>query len=365
MIWIERPPTVMVVDDTPENLHVLRGLLESGGVKVRAFPNGPMALKAACQDPPDLIMLDVMMPQMNGFQVARRLREDERTRGIPILFVSALSDTGSKVRAFREGGVDYVTKPFQAEEVMARVRTHLELSMARRELQMHNRHLNDLVNEKVREISDSQMAIILAITRITEYRDSETGMHIERTGHLCKALAMEVARDLVSRVSDQFVENIFHAAPLHDIGKVAIPDQILLKPGKLTGEEFEIMKTHAVIGAEALKAARDRYPNNPFVNMGMEIARWHHERWDGRGYPDGLVGDQIPLSARIMSVVDVYDAIRSRRPYKPPFPHHRAVEMVLEGRGTQFDPMVVEAFVRASDAFQAIHLEMGDGEGEA
>jgi putative two-component system response regulator len=296
---------------------------------------------------------------MNGFEVCERLKADEVLKDIPVLFISALSETADKVKAFSVGAVDYVTKPFQFEEVHARVETHLRLRRLQVELERHNLHLEELVTEKVREISDSQLATIHAVSKLAESRDDDTGHHIERTQTFSKVLAETLRKNprYAGSINDTFVENIYHASPLHDIGKVGIFDNILLKPGKLTAEEFEIMKTHAMIGANTLQSVRNKYPKNAFINMGIDIARSHHEKWDGSGYPGGLTGEDIPLSARIMAVSDVYDALRSKRPYKPAFTHEKSCEIIMEGAGRHFDPAVIEAFTAVEAEFAEISLK--------
>lgn len=354
---------IMVVDDTPANLKLLEKILQGQGYRVKQFPRGAMALRAAAQNPPDLILLDIMMPELDGIEVCRRLKTDERLKDIPVLFLSALDGTDDKIKAFSAGGLDYVTKPFQEAEVLARVKTHLELRRARRELEKHTFHLEDLVREKIQEISDSQLATILAISKLAEYRDDETGRHIERTRTFCQILAKKLRENhrYAERITDAFIENIYHAAPLHDIGKIGIADNILLKPGKLTPEEFEIMKTHTTIGAMTLQSVRARYPKNTFINMGIALTRSHHEKWDGSGYPDGLVGEDIPLSGRIMAIVDVYDALRSKRPYKEAFTHEKSCRIIQEGAGKHFDPIVVEAFFALETQFAEIREHMKDG----
>lgn len=348
--------TIMVVDDTPANLDLLAEMLHRQGFRVVQFPNGTLALRAASRNPPDLILLDIMMPDMSGFEVCRRLKSDEVLQAIPVIFISALDDEPSKLKAFSEGGVDYVTKPFHEEEVLARVRTHLSLCAMRRELQAQNLYLQDLVRAQVREISDLQLATILALSKLAEIRDYGTGLHIECTQSMCRALALELRGHprFAQSINDAFVENIFHAAALHDIGKVGIPDNILLKPGRLTPSEYEIMKRHTVIGAMTLQSVRAQYPLNEFVNMGIAITRSHHERWDGAGYPDGLAGEKTPLSARIMALADVYSALRSERPYKKAFTHEESRQIILQGAGTHFDPAVVQAFCVLDREFKAI-----------
>ncbi len=348
--------TVMLVDDTPANLEVLREMLQDQGYRVLVFPSGETALKALGRNVPDLILLDIMMPDMDGFEVCRRIKDEERLRDIPVIFISALDDTANKIRAFTEGGVDYITKPFQERETLARVDIHIRLRRMQQELREYSLHLERLVSEKVREISSSQMATIHAMSKLAEYRDDQTGKHIERTRELCRMLARKLRENprYSPRIDDSFVDNIYHAAPLHDIGKVGIPDAILLKPGKLTEQEFEIIKKHAVIGGTTLGCVKDKYPQNEFIKMGIALAMFHHEKWDGTGYPEGLAGEEIPLSARIMALVDVYDALRSERPYKKPFPHGESCRIIREGRGTHFDPAVVDAFLSIETRFDSI-----------
>ena len=353
---VATPKTILIVDDTPENLRVLLELLKRQGYKVRAVPSGKLALQAAASEPPDLILLDIMMPEMDGYEVCRRLKEDPKLSEIPVVFLSALDDTLDKVRAFDAGGVDYVTKPFQFEEVRARVQTHLRMRRLQVQLEEHNQQLRDRVEEQVREISDSQMATIVALARLAESRDKGTGKHIERVQIYCRLLATQLRQHpgRRDRVNEAFVENIFRASPLHDIGKVAIRDSILLKPGPLTPEEFDEMKSHTTLGAQTLQEVQKAYPKNGFVRLGIEIARSHHERWDGTGYPQGLAGTDIPLSARIMAVADSYDAARSRRFYKPALPHAECCAAIYQRSGSYLDPVVVEAFRVVEDRFRSV-----------
>lgn len=347
---------VMVVDDTPANLRLLEGLLHEQGHRACLFPSGAMALRAIAKTLPDLILLDIMMPEMNGFEFCKRLKEKERTKRIPVIFLSALSDTESKVKAFALGGVDYVAKPFQLEEVKARVATHLQLRKMQLEREQQNLDLEELVQAKVAEISEAQLATIFAVSKLAESRDDETGQHIERTRKFCKSLAEKLiaSSPYSSDLTPFFAENIYHASPLHDIGKVGIMDTILLKPSRLDADEFETMKTHTLIGSRTLQSVHDQYPHNAFLNMGIEIAHFHHEKWDGSGYPDGLSGEAIPLSARIMAIADVYDALRSKRPYKGPFPHEKSRDIVIDGCGSHFDPVVIEAFIGLEAEFAKI-----------
>ncbi|MCJ7524682.1 MAG: response regulator [Candidatus Aminicenantes bacterium] len=354
---------IMVVDDTPANLRLLQEMLQAKGHRVLAFANGKMALNAAAKSPPDLILLDINMPEMNGFEMCERLKADAALKEIPVLFISALTETTDKIKAFSVGGLDYVTKPFQFEEVHARVETHLRLRRMQLELEKHNLHLEALVKEKIAEISDSQLAAIVALAKLAESRDDDTGDHIERTRTFCKVLAEKLRENphYAGSIDETFIEYIYHAAPLHDIGKVGIPDHILLKPGKLTPEEFEIMKNHSMIGANTLQTAHNRYPRNAFLNMGIAIARSHHEKWDGSGYPDGLAGEDIPLSARIMAVADVYDALRSIRPYKPAFSHEKSCSIIRDNKGRHFDPALIDVFMTVESEFAEIRNRMDGG----
>ena len=348
------PGNILVVDDVPANLTLLAGMLKEKGHRVRPVPSGKLALKAVENEPPDLILLDITMPEMNGFEVCQRLKADTRFRDIPIIFISALSETLDKVQAFSCGGIDYVTKPFQFDEVEARVETHLKLHRYQSQLEV-------LVEKQVKEISDSQVSTIFALSKLSESRDQETGKHLERVQIYCRILAEKLSRQepYNSIIDAAFIHNIFNASPLHDIGKVAIPDNVLLKPGKLTPEEFDIMKTHSLVGAATMEAVNDMYRNNAFINMGITIARSHHERWDGTGYPDGLKGEDIPLAARIMALADVYDALRSNRCYKGALSRDRSREIVESGNGTQFDPVIGNIFLELEGDFERFGHEMG------
>lgn len=353
--------SILVVDDQPANLHVLTDILKARQYRVRPVPSGSLALSAAEHDPPDLVLLDITMPEMDGYEVCRRLKAHPVLQRIPVIFISALDEIADKLQGFRVGGVDYVTKPFQVEEVLARVETHLAMERMRRELESYSHRLEFLVEEKVREISNSQLATIVAVSKLTECRDDDTGQHIERTRSFCRMIAEELQRSpgYGEGVNDQFIETIFCVAPLHDIGKVGIPDAILLKPGKHTPEEFEVMKTHVTIGAETLQTVLDQYPQHALVRMGIDVARAHHEKWDGSGYPDSLAAEAIPLSARIMALADVYDALRSTRPYKRAFNHAESRKIIVEGSGKHFDPAVVQAFLVREAEVVRMYEQMG------
>ena len=335
---------------------MLSEILKAAGYDVMAFDSGINALKAIFKSPPDLIILDIVMPGIDGLELCRMLKENPEFSDIPVLFISGVDDVDNKLRAFSVGGADYITKPFHLREIQARVKTHLQLRAAHLELKQYNRELQRMVEEKVKEILESQLSTIVAISKLVEYHDIETGQHIERVQMFCKILALSL-KDFSPHglsVDDEFVETIYWAAALHDIGKVGIPDNILLKPNRLTPSEKEIMKSHTIIGARALEEVQRKYPRNKFLNMGIEIARWHHERWDGKGYPDGLSGEEIPLSARIMALADMYDALRAKRPYKPAFGHAETVEAIKAEEGHALDPTIVEAFLKVEESFSQI-----------
>jgi putative two-component system response regulator len=354
---------ILVVDDAPANLELLSDLLRSRGYEPRPVLSGAAALAAAQADPPDLVLLDVDMPGMDGYEVCRRLKADERLRAVPVMFVSAVfTQAEDKVKALSLGAVDYVTKPYQAEEVYARVATHLRLRGLQLEVEEHSRRLEHLVEEKVEEIVSAQMATIFALAKLAEYRDDDTGRHLERVSAYSRILAEEMTQvpRFAALLTGQYVENLSRAAPLHDIGKVGIPDAILLKPGRLTTGEFDVMKRHTELGAETLRFVLAQYPGNDFLRIGIAIAQSHHERWDGSGYPQGLAGEAIPVAARVVAVADVYDAIRSRRSYKDAMTHEEAAAIVVGSRGTHFDARVVDAFSARADEFAAIRTTLGE-----
>lgn len=362
---IDRTPTeIVIVDDIPENLRLLSTFLVRNGYGVRAFPDPELALMAIEAEPPDLILLDINMPVMTGYEVCEALKKNPELESIPVIFISGLSDTQDIVKAFDLGGVDYVTKPFQFAEVRARVQTHVQLRSLQVQLRLHNEELQRLVEEKMREVlrekervSQAQLATILAMSKLAEMRDDDTGQHIERTRDYCHALARRLhsERAFPEEIDAAFVDNIYHASPLHDIGKVAVPDSILRKPGRLTPEEFGIMQGHAASGADTLRRVSAQYPDNAFLTMGIAIAQSHHEKWDGSGYPEGLSGEEIPLCARIMAIADVYDALRAERCYKPSFSHEKSWSIMTGDSGTHFDPQLIEVMCHIEDEFLAIY----------
>ncbi len=365
-------PVILVVDDTPENLVVLGECLMSD-YQVRVANSGQRALELANTLPrPDLILLDIMMPGMDGYAVLGRLKADVHTSRIPVIFVTALGATEDEAYGLNQGAADYITKPVKPAIVKARVQTHLQLKQARDILHDKNAWLEHEVERRVEQYHKLQDVVLRALACLAEVRDKETGNHILRTQAYVRELATEMATlpRYAEVLTPDVIDAYAKAAPLHDIGKVGIPDNILLKPGKLTPEEWVVMMTHAQIGADAIVRAIQLEPDQDalsFLHDAIDIARHHHEKWDGSGYPDRLKGDEIPLSARLMALADVFDALISKRTYKDAFSLERAEAILLEGRGQHFDPDVVDAYLRRRDAFARIAARFAEKppEGEA
>jgi putative two-component system response regulator len=367
--------TILIVDDTPQNLTVLGELLKPH-YRVRAANSGQRALSAASTDPrPDLILLDVMMPEMDGYQVLRRLGDKVETRDIPVIFITAMAATEDEEFGLELGAVDYITKPFNPSIVLARVHTQLELKQARDRLARENDWLEREVARRMRENLLIQDLSVRALACLAEARDNETGQHIVRTQLYVELLANNLAEHERFReaLAGAKLGMIVKAAPLHDLGKVGIPDAILLKPGRLTAEEFEIMKTHTTIGADAITKAMEQALAGAddamtaqassafaFLNVAHEISLGHQEKWDGSGYPAGAAGDAIPVSARLMALADVFDALMSRRVYKAPMTLDETTQIILDGRGKHFDPDVVDAYLACRDKFAEIARRFAD-----
>lgn len=366
LLATEEKATLLVVDDTPENLTVLGELLQSADYRVRVANSGRSALRIAVSDPkPDLILLDVMMPDMDGYAVLACLREDSRTRDIPVIFVTALDTAVSEHHGLESGAVDYITKPLRPLIVLARVRTQLELKRARDWLRDQNAFLEAEIARRMAENQLVQDISIHALARLAETRDPETGNHLRRTQEYVRILAMALQEHpgFAPFLTDRNIQLLAKSAPLHDIGKVGIPDHILLKPGKLDPDEWKIMQTHARIGREAIEHAEsDAEQRVEFLVLAKEIAHYHHERWDGSGYPEGLAGDAIPIPARLMALADVFDALITRRVYKPPMPSDQARNIIAAESGRHFDPNVVEAFLASFGQFMAVAERYSDDE---
>lgn len=355
--------TILCVDDAPENLELLGELL-GNDYKIKVAPSGQRALKILEGDPlPDLILLDVMMPGISGWEVCETIKSSSRLKHIPVIFLTAKTDKVDEQEGLERGAVDYITKPISPAVLMVRVATHIKLKLASDFLRDNNNFLSQEVARRTEEATRLQDVTISAMASLAETRDNETGNHIRRTQLYVGALAEHLRRH--PRFADYLTENqiytLVQSAPLHDIGKVGIPDAILLKPGKLTVEEFEIMKTHTTIGYDALVRAEALLPTqNSFLQCAKEIALSHQEKWDGSGYPQGLKGDDIPISARLMAVADVYDALISRRYYKDGMAHEVAVEIITKGGGQHFDPDIAAAFLEILPKIKQIADSLAD-----
>lgn len=350
-----RKPKVLIVDDLPENVTLLNNFLLPLGYETDAAYSGQEALDRVQENPPDVILLDIVMPSMDGFEVCMKLKADSDSRHIPIIIVTGMAEREANIRAIEAGANDFLPKPFDSVLLNARIRSsvrskflHDRILDYQSQLETQNQTLENQVLDRTAQLARTQRVTVFSLAKLAESRDTETGHHLDRM----RCYAREVAIELLDTgiypddLDQDLPAKIYDSSPLHDIGKVGIPDSILLKPGKLTKEEFEIMKTHSVIGGDTLKAADIEAGTNSFLAMGRDIAYSHHEKWDGSGYPDGLKAMEIPLPSRIVAISDVYDALSSKRPYKEPFSHEKSVEIILEGRGSHFDVEVVDAFMR-------------------
>ncbi len=356
-------PLILAVDDTPANLKLITDLLKPD-YRLRIATGGAKALELAAREPlPELILLDIMMPAIDGYEVLRRLKADPVTAAIPVIFLTARSETDDEYRGLTLGAVDYLTKPIFPDILRARVHTHLSLARARHQLADRNAHLESLVRARTAEYERMRDAVIYAMASLAETRDNETGNHIRRTQHYVRALAEALCEHprFRAELDERSIDLLYKSAPLHDIGKVAVPDHILLKPGKLDADEWEIMKLHTLYGRDAVLDVENYLGGTtPFLRYAREIALSHQEKWDGSGYPEGLAGEAIPVSARLMAVADVYDALISKRTYKPAFDHDTAVAIMREGRGSHFDPDILDAFLALQDEFRAIAARFRD-----
>ncbi|WP_321493787.1 two-component system response regulator [uncultured Desulfobacter sp.] len=322
-------PTILIVDDVPDNITVLSSILVDYNLK--AANNGAKALEIASRFKPDIILLDIMMPEMDGYTVCMRLKRDFKTKDIPVIFVTAMDEVSDEARGFELGAVDYIIKPVSPPIVRARVKTHLHLYD-------QNRALEHLVHERTKALNKSRLEIIRRLGLAAEYKDNETGMHVIRMSYYCKVMATAMG------MGNAEAELLLHASPMHDIGKIGIPDSILSKPGKLDAKERAIMETHTEIGARIIGEH-----DSALLDMARTVALTHHEKWDGTGYPRGLKGEDIPLVGRIVAIADVFDALVSNRPYKKAWPVEKAVALIKEESGKHFDPGVVNVFVANLD----------------
>ena len=338
---------VLIVDDTLANLQLLTSILKEEGYKVRPASSGAMALQAIEKKIPDLILLDIKMPEMNGYEVCEHLKNQPHSREIPIIFISALNDIQDKVKAFAVGGVDYINKPFQFEEVKARVSTHLSLNAYKCDMEKQVAEGIEKISALQQEIIDTQRELIFTMGEICETRSQETGQHVKRVS--------EYAYLLAKLYGSEDAELIHRAAPMHDVGKVAIPDAILNKCSGFTEEEWKIMQTHTTLGFNMLS-----FSKRPLLQMSATIALEHHEKWNGTGYPRGLAGEEISLAARVTAIADVFDALCSSRCYKPAWELPDILAYLQQKSGVQFEPKLIDLFFEHLDEFLAIRNKFTD-----
>jgi len=351
-------PLILVVDDAPDSIEPIVDCLHRADFRTRIATRGARALELATVRPlPDLILLDISMPDMDGYEVCRALVHDPVTASIPVIFLTIRNEDVDEQLGFDAGAVDYITKPISPPLVLTRIRNHLTLKAASDFLRDRNSYLEQEVARRTHERSLVQETSLIAIASLAETRDNESGYHVRRTQLYLRALARHLRTQpgFTAELSEENIELMYKSAPLHDIGKVGIPDRILLKPGKLDDAEFAIVRTHTSLGRDAIDRAETLFGvSGGYLRFAKEIAYAHHERWDGSGYPLGLAGERIPLAARLMAVADVYDVLVSRRVYKEAVSHEEAIAILLAGRGSHFDPRIVDAFLELQDEIRAI-----------
>lgn len=357
--------TVLIVDDMEANRKMIDTFLTPLGFTTVEASNGVVALEVVGEKKPDLILLDLNMPELDGFEVCRRLKADPETKMIPIVVITGYSDSDNHLKALEVGADDFLAKPFNLQFLKARLQSLLEMKRLYDMNVEYQKNLKKNNIELLQELISTQDITIVALAKLAEFRDPETGEHLERMREYAKVIAKELKKKdkYKEYITPKYIENIYKSTPLHDIGKVGIPDDVLLKPGKLTSEEFEVMKRHSEIGGDAISSATKLTgKKQSFLDMGKDIAYHHHEKWNGKGYPKGLAGEAIPLTARITALADVYDALTSKRVYKEAFSHEKSRSIVIEESGEAFDPEIVEAFINTENDFKAIRREHKDKE---
>ncbi|MBQ4497559.1 MAG: response regulator [Spirochaetaceae bacterium] len=349
----EKRRHVFIVDDEATNLKVAENVLRNY-FQLTLLTSGKELLQIIHRTKPDLLLLDIEMPSMSGFEVIEKMKQDQQLQDIPVIFLTAKNDVESELRGLTLGALDYINKPFSPPLLLKRIQHYLAMVEQKKELQSFNKNLNDMVREKTETILQLQYSILSTIANLVEFRDVNTGGHIERTQHYLSVLlkAMREQGTYAEEVSTWKIPLLIQSAQLHDVGKIAISDTILKKEGKLTPEETEIMMKHTSFGAEIIRKISISAYGTEFLNYAEVLAQHHHEKWDGTGYPNKLKGTDIPLAGRIMAIADVYDALVSARPYKKAFTHEEASRIIIEGSGTHFDPTLVEVFKSVADKFQ-------------
>ena len=361
----ELKKTIVAIDDAPENLLLIMEILKNK-YRVKTFKEPKKALEYLLSNTcVDLVLLDVMMPELSGYDVLKVLKQNHGTKEIPVIFLTALSGQKDEQKGLEMGACDYITKPISVPIMLSRINVHLQNRAAKEFLKSKAEYLEGEIQKRTKEILSIQDITILTLASLAETRDIDTGNHLKRTQRYIKILALQLKAHPKFRdyLSDEEIEMLFRSAPLHDIGKVGIADKILLKPAGLSDTEFEIMKTHTTLGKEAIEHAEaEAGVEAAFLKTAKEIAYCHHENYDGSGYPLGLSGDEIPISARLMSLADVYDALTSRRVYKAPMPHETARSIIVEGRGLKFDPDVVDAFLEMQEEFLVVSQRYADSD---
>ncbi len=351
---------IVIVDDNVTNLKFAEQTLKPY-YKVTLLTSAAQTMKFLSKRTPDLILLDINMPEINGYEIFSKIKSIDRLKQIPIIFLTALNDVESELKCLKLGALDFISKPFAPELMLSRIKIHLELATYRKNLEF-------LVNEKTRTIERLQDSMVVGLAELVECRDGETGGHIKRTAKYLEILvrAMLNAGFYADILTEEYIHNIIRSAPLHDIGKIGISDNILLKQGDFDKNERDYMKQHTTLGGMALQKVIDATDGENFLYVAKDMALCHHEKWDGTGYPSGISGHSIPLCARIMAIADVYDALTSKRPYKKPFSHSKAVDIIVNSSGTHFEPCIVDVFESVSDSFNNIsqlykqELEVGE-----
>lgn len=351
--------TILIVDDVPDNLSILSELLKDT-YKIKAVNSGEKAIKAAkAYNKPDLILLDILMPGLSGYDVIKELKADSQTQNIPVIFLTAMAGEEDEKYGLELGAADYIIKPISAPIVLARVKTHLENKAAADFLRDNNAYLEAEIAKRTNELSEIQDITMLALATLTETKYPGTSNRIRHTQHYVKVLAeaLKTHPRFKYFLFENTIAQLFRSAPLYDMGKLGIPDSVLMKAGPLTDKEWEVMKTHTTLGLKAIEhAEKGLNIGADFMRVAKELMHYHHEKWDGSGYPTGIAGDAIPICARLMAVADMYNALVNKRVYKDAITHEQAVKVIAAGKGTNFDPDVVDAFVAVHNEFRVIRV---------